>query len=85
MNEDGHWVKEPFLRLDEKGSVIERIEETVAQGTCGDCKWWMEQGPRTKDIDDQSTIIGWCKRLPHTEIDKDKDDWCGEFEPRENR
>ncbi|KKL86209.1 hypothetical protein LCGC14_1947030 [marine sediment metagenome] len=52
---------------------------------CKNCKWWIEQGPRTKEIDFQPTVIGWCKRMPRTETDKDKDDWCGEFEPRENK
>lgn len=51
---------------------------------CGNCKWWREQGPRTKSIDFEPTIIGWCKRLPHTETDKDQNDWCGEFEPKGN-
>lgn len=72
------WAKEPFMRLDVEGNVIERTNE-AKQGTCENCKFWIEQGPRTKDIDFQPTVIGWCKRMPHTETDKDKDDWCGEF------
>ena len=45
---------------------------------CKDCKWWREQGSRTKDLDFQPTTEGWCKRMPRTEV-KDQEDWCGEF------
>ena len=50
---------------------------------CKDCKWWIEQGPRTGSLDFMLTVIGWCKRMPHVEV-KDQNDWCGEFKAKKS-
>ena len=58
--------------------TFEEFSKTL-KGKCEECKWWIEQGPRTKALGLTPTVIGWCKRMPHTETDKDQDDYCGEF------
>ena len=54
---------------------------------CKDCKWWDRQLRWIKNSEGQllpkEPIVGWCKRMPHTEAGKSKDDWCGEFEAKE--
>ena len=53
----------------------------MSKEKCQGCKWWALQGSRTKAMGFTPTVVGWCKRMPHTERDKDKDDYCGEFTP----
>ena len=55
MTEEGNWAKEPFMRLDEKGNVLERAVEAT-QGTCKDCKWW--------DAENEEGNNGSCVRFP---------------------